>query len=132
MAIVNSSRFNFAEDVKTALEHWTIDGVLPAMNEAINEVRKEAVKKLKDASPRGSTKKYYKGWTSKMDNRRFGLTVGAVVYGKDGTYQLAHLLEHGHAKRSGGRVDPKEHIAPVEDWAVKEVFDRMVDKLEGI
>ena len=109
MAIVNSSRFNFAEDVKTALEHWT-----------------------KDTSPRGSTKKYYKGWTSKMDNRRFGLTVGAVVYGKDGTYQLAHLLEHGHAKRSGGRVDPKEHIAPVEDWAVKEVFDRMVDKLEGI
>lgn len=130
MAIVNSSRFNFAEDVRTALWHYTQDGVIPAMYEAINEVSREAVKKLKDASPRGDTKKYYKGWTRKMDGKR--ITVGAVVYGKSGTYQLAHLLENGHAKRGGGRVDPKEHIAPVEDWAVKEVFDRMVDKLEGI
>lgn len=130
MAVVNSSRFNFAENIKQALDHYMIDGVLPAVYESIDEVSKEAVRKLKKESPKGATGKYKKGWTRKFDKQR--IRVGATVYGKSGTYQLAHLLEHGHAKRGGGRTKPIEHIAPVEDWAVKEVFDRMVDKLEGI
>lgn len=130
MAVINSSKFNFSENIKQMLDHYLIDDVVPAMYEAIDEVSKEAVRKLKAESPRGATGKYAKGWTRKMDGQRIG--VGATVYGKSGTYQLAHLLEHGHAKRGGGRVKSLVHIAPVEDWAVKEAFDRMVDKLEGI
>lgn len=130
MAVINSSKFNFSENIKQMLDHYLIDDVVPAMYEAIDEVSKEAVRKLKAESPRGATGKYAKGWTRKMDSKR--IQVGATVYGKSGTYQLAHLLEHGHAKRGGGRVKSLVHIAPVEDWAVKEAFDRMVDKLEGI
>jgi len=130
MAVINSSKFNFSENIKQMLDHYLIDDVVPAMYEAIDEVSKEAVRKLKAESPRGATGKYAKGWTRKMDKQR--IMVGATVYGKSGTYQLAHLLEHGHAKRGGGRVKSIVHIAPVEDWAVKEAFDRMVDKLEGI
>lgn len=131
MAVINSSKFNFSENIKQMLDHYLIDDVVPAMYEAIDEVSKEAVRKLKAESPRGATGNYAKGWTRKMDGKR--IYVGATVYGKSGTYQLAHLLEHGHARRGGGRdVSAIVHIAPVEDWAVKEAFDRMVDKLEGI
>ena len=137
MAVVNSSRFNMSEAidwaVKKQLEDWQGD-VLTVTGEVVQEVAREAVKRLKKESPRSDTKghsgTYAKGWTYKVEKGR--VRVGATVYGKPGTYQLAHLLEHGHAKRGGGRTNGIEHIKPVEEWAVGEVVDRTIERLEGI
>ena len=57
---------------------------------------------------------------------------GYVIHGKDAdTYALAHLLEYGHAKRNGGRVEGRTHIATVNEWAQDEAFDRVIAKLSG-
>lgn len=131
MAVVNSSKMNFADVVQDILQKQYYPQVVEVSTKVINEVSKEAVKKLKQNSPKGATGKYGKGWTSKVETGR--LTVGATVYGKHGTYQLAHLLEHGHAKRGGGRnVDAIVHIKPVEEWAVNEAYERIIDRLEGL
>ena len=103
---------------------------IEATKEAVAEVAKESAKKLKSSSPRGRTGKYAKGWTSKVETGR--VSASATVYGKSGTYQLAHLLEHGHAKRDGGRTTPIQHIEPVEQWAVEEALQRITQKLEGM
>lgn len=103
---------------------------IEATKEAVAEVAKESAKKLKSSSPRGRTGKYAKGWTSKVETGR--VSASATVYGKSGTYQLAHLLEHGHAKRGGGRTTPIQHIEPVEQWAVEEALQRITQKLEGM
>ena len=129
MAVVHSSKMNFAEVVQDMLLKQYYPNVVETTTEVINEVSKEAVKKLKQDSPKGAKGKYAKGWTRKVETGR--LTVGATVYGKHGTYQLAHLLEHGHAKRGGGRTESLVHIAPVEQWAIDEAYERIMHRLEG-
>lgn len=134
MAVVNSSRINAKESIEWAvkkyLENYNGD-VIEVVTEVVPEVAREAVKKLKAASPKGSEQKYYKGWTYTVNKGR--LSTGATIYGKHGTYQLAHLLEHGHAKRGGGREPVKaiEHIKPVEEWLNEEIVDRTIERLNS-
>ena len=125
--VINSSKMDFREVVQQYLEEQRYE-VIEAMSESIDEVAKESVKKLKAASPRGKTNTYYKGWTYKIEKGR--LSHGSVVYGKTGTYQLAHLLEYGHAKRGGGLTNAYSHIKPVEEWAIDEVINRTITKIE--
>ena len=132
--IINSNRFDFSDVVRKQLTRFGTE-TAEAMFEAVDEVGTEAVKKLRSSSPVGRTGKYAKGWKKKTDRGR--LRVGCTVYGGKDTYPLAHLLEHGH--RIGGylkgkgkdRADPITHIAPVEEWAVDEVQDRIIRKMEG-
>lgn len=127
--IVNSSRFNFKELVDKYMSDYR-DEVIYYLSESIFKAANKAAKKLRNESPKGATGKYAKGWAVKKENGR--LRVVATVYGKDGTYQLAHLLEKGHAKRGGGRVAAIEHIRPVEEWAQDEAINIFLDKMESI
>ncbi|MBT2728395.1 HK97 gp10 family phage protein [Bacillus sp. ISL-75] len=61
---------------------------------------------------------YSKGWRLKKVGKSY------VNYNKT-DYQLTHLLEKGHAKRGGGRVQPKIHIAPAEERAVTEFLHKI-------
>ena len=121
------AEFNLERAVRDILQDYSVE-VAKAAEEAVTEVSKEATKKLRQTSPKRSGK-YGKGWASKVE--KTPTTAEATVYGKTGTYQLAHLLEHGHARRGGGRnVDGIEHIKPVEEWAIKEVEARIREKVE--
>lgn len=125
--VVNSNRFNFAEVVKKYLNEYG-DYTVGVMTEEIPKVAKEAAKKLRQTSPK-RTGEYARNWKSRVETGR--LAVVATVYGDKPTYSLAHLLEHGHAKRGGGReVGKVEHIAPVEQWAVDEAENRIIERLE--
>ena len=118
----------FEKAVKGLLDEYGAE-VVHAVQDVVPDVGKEAARKLRAESPR-KTGKYKKGWTSQSNITRTGAE--ATVYGKSGTYQLAHLLENGHAKRGGGRTTPIQHIEPVEQCAVEEALQRITQKLEGM
>jgi len=129
MAVVNSAKFNFEEVVQRMLQDYGYE-VMDEVYEALQEVSKETVSKLKKESAAQFGKgDYSKGWTKTLEKKR--LQVYATIHGNKPTYALAHLLEFGHALRQGGRTRAITHIAPVNDWAQDEAFDRIVQKLEG-
>lgn len=131
---VSSSSANFADTVAQFMEKATDDfknDIDKYIQQSIDETAKEAVKRLKAESPKSSGPgggKYAKGWAVQKERGR--MTYGAIIYGKSGTYQLAHLLEKSHAKRGGGRTTPIVHIAPVEEWAAEEAVNKFIDKVE--
>lgn len=117
---------DFASDVKKILEQYQVNAT-EVMNEVIDEVAKEGSKRLRQTSPR-RTGKYAKGWTQTVEKGR--LTISAIIHGKSGTYQLAHLLENGHLTRNGKRTKAITHIAPVEEWVIDEAVKRTIKNLE--
>ena len=75
-------------------------------------LQKNWFKILKADSPE-KTGDYAKGWRMKKTSK------GYIVHNKT-DYQLTHLLEHGHARKGGGRdVKAKVHIRPAEENAIK-------------
>ena len=53
-----------------------------------------------------------------------------TVYNKK-YYRLTHLLEKGHAKRSGGRVPAQVHIAPAEEVTKKKFVQDVEAAVRG-
>ena len=83
------------------------DDLKAAVKETAASVRKDI-----QAGAPVDTGKYKKSWSVK-NVREDSESIELVVHSRN-RYQIAHLLEHGHAKRGGGRVAAKPHIASAE------------------
>ena len=71
------------------------------------------------------TGKYKKSWVVKTTKENAN-AMEVTVHSRN-RYQLAHLLEFGHAKRGGGRTRAFPHIAPAEA-AAAELLEQEVEK----
>ena len=101
-----------AEDVKQA--------VRDAGDVVKDDIRSHAPKDTGD---------YAKSWAvKKMKETSSSLTV--AVHSRN-CYQLAHLLEFGHAKRGGGRVAAQPHITSAEQKGMEYLEEEIRKALEG-
>lgn len=115
------------DEVARLMEEYAAD-VAADMKEETMATAKETVNELKATSPEGegSRKGHYKdGWDSKVESEN-AVSIGIRVYNKKKP-GLTHLLENGHAKRGGGRVEGIPHIAPVERKAA-EAYGRRLER----
>lgn len=92
------------------------------VKEAVTESAKTVKEEIQVGAP-SRTGKYKKSWRTKKTKESSNSLV-VTVHSKD-RYQIAHLLEHGHAKRGGGRVSAIPHIAPAEAKGEAELFERI-------
>lgn len=98
------------------------------MKEAVKNASKTVRKEIKENAP-SDTGKYAKSWTAKKV-RETSQMLTMVVHSKN-RYQLAHLLEHGHALRNGGRYEGEVHIAPAEQKSIEQLKDEIEQALKG-
>ncbi|QBX22695.1 hypothetical protein Javan93_0030 [Streptococcus phage Javan93] len=95
------------------------------MREVVEEVTDDAVETLRVTSPKRCGK-YAKGWTSKATTDT-NTALTKTIHNR--TPGLTHLLEDGHAKQNGGRVEGRKHIAPVEKKTIQSFEDKLRQKL---
>ena len=115
MANINIDQL--AAEIAKGLAEYSQD-VVEKVNVSSEKIGKEAVKQLRQTSPK-KTGKYAKSWTMTTE-KAIGQPDLRIIHAKAPHYRLTHLLEHGHAKRGGGRVEGKPHIRPAEEMVIKE------------
>ena len=124
--MANTKIDNLAQEIKKGLKEYAdlaSDDVKKAVRKAGNTVRKE----IASTAP-VDTGKYVKSWSVKKIKETSN-SLEVTVHSKN-RYQLAHLLEHGHAKRGGGRVAARPHIAQAEENAI-ETLETEIEKALG-
>ena len=115
MANVNIDQL--AAEIAKGLADYSQD-VVEKVDVSSEAVGKAAVKRLKETSPKRYGK-YAKSWTMTTE-KAIGQPDLRIIHAKAPHYRLTHLLEHGHAKRGGGRVEGKPHIRPAEEMVIQE------------
>ena len=121
----------------------SIDELADVINEGLKEYAELSASQVKSAvrktarTVRGEiesgapvrTGQYAKSWKVKTTEENSQKLVQTVY--SPTRYMLAHLLEKGHAKRGGGRVAGKPHIAPAEAAGVKQLESLIEKALKG-
>lgn len=98
------------------------------LKDAVKETAKTVRKEIQANAP-VDTGKYKKSWSVKNIHED-AESIDLVVHSRN-RYQIAHLLEHGHAKRGGGRVTARPHIAAAEEKGEEQLVETIKQKLGG-
>ena len=112
---------SLSSEVMRELEKYA-DVTTEKVKKAVQNAGKTVRDEIKASAP-SDTGKYSKSWTVKTV-RETSNSLELVVHSRN-RYQLSHLLEFGHAKRGGGRVSARPHIASAEEKAIK-VFEEEI------
>nr|DAM94420.1 MAG TPA: putative tail component [Caudoviricetes sp.] len=118
-----------SKEIMKALEGYA-DDISDIVEKDANEIGKEAVKTIKQESPKGATGEYAKSWRLRKDKKGKNSYI-VKLYNKD-HYQLTHLLEFGHATADGGHTEAQPHIRPVEQEYSKKFEDKLKQDIGGL
>ena len=118
---------DLADAIMDTLEEYS-ELATKDLKQAVRDAGETVRKEIRTNAPK-DTGDYAKSWAvKKMKETSSSLTV-AVHSGN--RYQLAHLLEFGHAKRGGGRVAARPHIASAEQKGMEYLEEEIRKALEG-
>ena len=114
---------NMAAEIMKGLTEYA-DLANESMKKAVKKTATSVRKEISSNAPK-DTGAYAKSWAVKKTKEN-SHSLEMTVHSKN-RYQLSHLLEHGHAKRGGGRVAGKPHIAPAEQNG-EELLENLIRK----
>ena len=110
-----------ADAIMGTLEEYA-DLAAEDVKQAVKDAGETGRKGIRANDPQG-TGNYAKSWAVRK-TKETSSSLTLTVHSKN-RYQLAHLLEYGHAKRGGGRVEGKAHIAPAEEKGIRQLEEKI-------
>ena len=114
-----------SSEIKNILDEYK-DLAADELKEAVKKTATDVKKDIMTNAP-NKTGAYKKSWTvTKV--KESSNKIELVVRSRN-RYQLAHLLEKGHAKRGGGRVSGKPHIEPARKRGEAKLESRLKEGL---
>ena len=116
---------DLADEIMAGLQEYA-ELADDAMKKAVKKTATTVKKEIAANAPKDSGA-YGKSWTTKKVKEN-SHALQMTVHSKN-RYQLAHLLEKGHAKRGGGRVQGKPHIAPAEEHGAELLESLITEEL---
>ena len=126
--MANVSVDQLAAEIAKGLADYSQD-VVEKVNVSSDKVGKAAVKRLKQTSPKRYGK-YAKSWTMKTE-KAIGQPHTRIIHAKAPHYRLTHLLEYGHAKVGGGRVEGIPHVRPVEEEVISDFVKEVEEAIRN-
>jgi len=117
---------NLSSVIKKGLEEYC-DFTAEEVKQIVSEVGENVKNEIMEKAP-VDTGAYKKSW--RVTKEKETATSLSVVVHSEKHYRLTHLLEKGHAKRGGGRVEAQVHIAPAEASAEKQLLERIERSLK--
>ena len=117
---------DMADEIMKGLTEYA-DLAETEMKKAVKKTATSVKKEISANAPK-KTGSYAKSWSTKKTKEN-SHSLEMTVHSKN-RYQLAHLLEKGHAKRGGGRVSGKPHIATSEENGVQMLENLIKEALE--
>ena len=116
-----------AAEITEGLKEYSQE-VVEKVNVSSEKVGRAAVKQLRQTSPK-RTGKYAKSWTMSTE-KEIGQPHKRIIHAKAPHYRLTHLLEYGHAKVGGGRVEGRPHIRPAEEMVIEEFVKEVEEAIK--
>jgi len=118
---------NLASEVMKGLTEYS-QLATTEMKRAVKKAGTSVRKEIAENAPK-DTGSYAKSWTVKT-TKESSDKLEVTVHSRN-RYQLAHLLEYGHALRNGGRAKAQPHIAPAEENGVNTLEKAIEKALKG-
>jgi len=112
-------------DFQTATEEDTSEAVIVTANQAVDELR---AAKPSGSGQYGSWDAYNNSWKRRPLSKTKRDVFSSLIHNEK-HYQLAHLLENGHAKANGGRTRAFPHIAPVAEKAEEQLMREIKNRI---
>ena len=114
---------DMADEIMKGLTEYA-DLTNESMKKAVRKTATSVKKEISSNAPK-KTGAYAKSWTAKKTKEN-SHSLEMTVHSKN-KYQLAHLLEKGHAMRGGGRVSGRPHITPAEENGIQ-LLEKLIEE----
>lgn len=115
--------------IREACENYS-DEAIDATKTAITEVTKHALRIAKQKAPvrTGKYKRHLiqRTYIETLTERK------NIIGVKSPHYRIAHLIEHGHVKKSGGKTKATPHFAYAEDYIIQTLPYKIKENIENI